>query len=168
MVVRIIINSLLQVITETSPVYKTEPVIETSVIKLTFGAREIFTTLTETQGVTTKTDYIYATKTVNNGGLGGLTAALGGLGGLGGLSGLDAQQPQDNVAALGLVPSFTVVSSPVIRDTVVTETLTEQFKITFRNQETFTTITSTNLVSTQITSFITKTQTINPLAGLLG
>ena len=34
----------------------------------------------------------------------------------------------------GLVPSFTVISSPVTRDTVVTETLTEEFKINFRNQ----------------------------------
>ena len=46
----------IQVITETTPVYKTEPVIDTSVIKLTFGAKEIFTTITETHGVTTRTD----------------------------------------------------------------------------------------------------------------
>ena len=87
------------------------------------------------------------------------------------------QQPQhqDAVPALGLgglLPSYTVVSSPVTRDTVITETLTEEFKIRFRNVETFTTITSTKLVSTQITSFITKTErvlpTANPLAGLLG
>ena len=163
-------------ITETTPVYKTEPVIETSVIKLTFGAREIFTTITETHGVTTKTDYIYATKTVNNGGgLGGLTAALGGLGQLGGSLQGQQQEAQNPLAGLqlgGLAPSFTVVSSPVTRDTVITETFTDQFKITFRNQETFTTITSTSLVSTQITSFITKTQrvlpTANPLAGFLG
>ena len=64
-------------ITESSAVYKTEPVIETSVIKLTFGAREIFTTITETAGVTTKTDYIYATKTINGGGLGGIMGIIG-------------------------------------------------------------------------------------------
>ena len=75
----------IQVITETTPVYKTEPVINTSVIKLTFGAKEIFTTITETHGVTTRTEYITATKTINNGGgLGGVTGALGGLGQLGG------------------------------------------------------------------------------------
>ena len=43
----------------------------------------------------------------------------------------------------GLLPSYTVVSSPVTRDTVVTETLTEEFKLNFRNQEIYTTITST-------------------------
>ena len=171
-------------ITETSPVYKTESVIETSVIKLNFGNREIFTTITNTNGVTTKTDYITATKTINSGGLGGLTAAFGGLGQLGGLQQQQPQlqqqpqqqpQQQEAVPALGLgglLPSYTVVSSPVTRDTVITQTLTEEFKIRFRNVETFTTITSTQLVSTQITSFITKTErvlpTANPLAGLLG
>jgi len=160
-----------QVITETTPVYKTEPVIDTSVIKLTFGAKEIFTTITETHGVTTRTDYITATKTVNGGGLGGVTAALGGLSQLG-------QQSPEQAPGLGglglggLLPSYTVVSSPVTRDTVVTETLTEEFKLNFRNQEIYTTITSTSLVTTQITSFVTKTQrvlpTANPLAGLLG
>lgn len=160
-----------QVITESSPVITTKPVIETSVLKVTFGAREILTTIVETKGVTTETDYILATKTVENGGFGGLTEALGALGGLQQAeSGDQAVAPPNPFAAL--VPSFTVISTPVTRDTVVTETVTEEFKIRFRNQETFTTITSTNLVSTQVTSFITKTQrvlpTANPFAGLLG
>ena len=34
-----------QVVTESSPVYRTEPVVETSVIRLLFGAKETFTTL---------------------------------------------------------------------------------------------------------------------------
>ena len=153
-----------QVITESSPVITTKPVIETSVLKVTFGAREILTTIVETKGVTTSTDYILATKTVENGGFGGITDALGALGGLqAGAADVQAQNP-----FAGLVPSFTLVSTPVTRDTVLTETVTEEFKIRFRNQETFTTITSTSLKSTRVTSFITKTQTINPLAGLLG
>jgi len=154
-----------QVITESSPIYKTEPVIQTSVIKLFLGAKEFYTTLTQTNGVTTKTDYVYSTRTVN-GGLGGLAGALGGLG--------QAQPtPQQPAAGLGgLLPSFTVVSSPVTRNTVITETVTEQYKIRFRNQPTLTTVTSTKLVSTQVVSFVTKTQRVapsaNPLAGLLG
>merc|ERR1712165_361132 len=99
----------------------------------------------------------------------------GGLGQLGGSLQGQHQELQNPLAGLqlgGLLPSYTVVSSPVTRDTVITETLTEEFKIRFRNVETFTTITSTQLVSTQITSFITKTErvlpTANPLAGLLG
>ena len=130
--------------------------IETSVIKLFLGAKEYFTTLTNTHGVTVKTDYILATKTINSPtGLGGLTAGL--------------EQPG---LGLGLLPSYTVVTSPVTRDTLVTQTLTEQIRITFRNVPTLTTLTSTKVVSTQVTSFVTKTErvlpTANPLAGLLG
>ena len=130
--------------------------IETSVIKLFPGAKEYFTTLTNTQGVTVKTDYILATKTINSPtGLGGLTAGL--------------EQPG---LGLGLLPSYTVVTSPVTRDSLITQTLTEQIRITFRNVPTLTTLTSTKVVSTQVTSFVTKTErvlpTANPLAGLLG
>ena len=147
----------MQVITESSPVYKTEPVIETSVIKLFLGAKEYFTTLTNTHGVTVKTDYILATKTINSPtGLGALTAGLGGL--------AEVDQPG---LGLGLLPSYTVVSSPVTRDTLVTQTLTEQIRITFRNVPTLTTLTSTKVVSTQVTSYVTKTQSLNPLAGLI-
>ena len=145
-----------EVITESSPVYKTEPVVETSVNKLFLGAKEYYTTLTNTNGVTVKTDYILSTKTINAPtGLGGLTVG-----------------PAEEQRGLGLVPSYTVLTSPVIRNTILTQTLTEEIKITFRNIPTLTTLTSTNLVSTQVTSFVTKTErvlpTVNPLAGLLG
>ena len=143
--------SVLQVVTESSPVYVTEPVIDTTVLKVFFGARETYTTLVNTAGVTTRTEYLTSTRTLAPG-----------------LAGLGQQQGVANLPALPLLPSYTVVSSPVTRDTVITQTQTEEFRITFRNVETFTTITSTKLVSTQITSFITQTQTVNPLAGLLG
>merc|ERR1712241_1523749 len=102
-----------QVVTESSPVLVTEPVVETSVIRLLFGAKETFTTLIQTLGVRTSTDYVLTTRTLGGGGL-----ALP-----------NTQLP--NLAAL--VPSFTVVTSSVTRDTTVTQTLTEQTRITFRN-----------------------------------
>jgi len=160
-----------QVITESSPIYKTEPVIQTSVIKLFLGAKEFFTTLTQTNGVTIKTDYVYSTRTVN-GGLGGLAGALGGFGQLGGSQPTPQQQPQQGLGGVFGGPSYKLVSSPVTRNTVLTETYTEQYKIRFRNQPTLTTVTSTRLVSTQVVSFVTQTQRVNPsanpLAGLLG
>ena len=121
--------------------------VETSVIRLLFGAKETFTTLVQTVGVTTSTDYILTTKT--------LPAPR--------LPGANQQLP--NLAAL--VPSFTLVTSPVTRDTLVTQTHTEQIRITFRNIPTLTTLTSTKVVSTQVTSYVTKTQSLNPLAGLI-
>ena len=133
--------------TESSPVLVTRPVVETSVIRLLFGAKETFTTLIQTAGVTTSTDYVLTTKTLAGAGL-----AL-------------ANKQLPNLAAL--VPSFTLVSSPVTRDTLVTQTLTEQIRITFRNIPTLTTLTSTKVVSTQVTSYVTKTQSLNPLAGLI-
>ena len=133
--------------TESSPVLVTRPVVETSVIRLLFGAKETFTTLIQTAGVTTSTDYVLTTKTLAGAGL-----AL-------------ANKQLPNLAAL--VPSFTLVSSPVTRDTLVTQTLTEQIRITFRNVPTLTTLTSTKVVSTQVTSYVTKTQSLNPLAGLI-
>ena len=150
-----------KVVTESSPVYKTEPVVQTSVIKLFLGAKEFYTTVTQPAGLTTKTDYVYTTRTVS-GGIGGIAGALGHLGG-----------PQQAAPALGgVLPSYTLVTSPVTRDTVLTKTVTEQYKIRFRNQPTLTTVTSTQVVSTQVVSYVTKTvrvsQTVNHIPGLLG
>ena len=148
-------------VTESSPVYKTEPVVESSVLQLFLGAKEFFTTLTSTVGFTTKTDYVLSTRTV----------AGGGLGGLGALGGLQPQAPtQQAPRGIGglLGGGIKIVSSPVTRDTVITETNTEEFKVIFRNRPTYTTLTSTTLVTTQVVSFVTQTVTSNPLAGLLG
>ena len=125
----------------------TKPVVETSVIRLLFGAKETFTTLIQTVGLTTSTDYVLTTRTLPSPGLAG------------------ANQQLPNLAAL--VPSFTLVTSPVTRDTLVTQTHTELIRITFRNIPTLTTLTSTKVVSTRVTSYVTKTQSLNPLAGLI-
>jgi len=149
-----------QVVTESSPIYKTEPVIESSVIKIILGAKEILTTLVSTVGFTTKTDYVLSTRTVAGGGLGGLSGALGGL----------QQSPNRRLGGLGglLGAPVKIITSPVTRDTVITETNTEEFKVMFRNRPTYTTLTSTTLVTTQVVSYVTQTVTSNPLAGFLG
>jgi len=157
-----------QVVTESKPVYRTETVFETSKIKLFQGAKEFTTTLVNAAGVTTITDYELTTKTINPG--------FGGLGS--GLSGTQQSPTPGSPLGAGsplgglFQPSYTVVSSPVIRNTVQTQTITEELRVIFRNAPKLTTITSTKLVSTQVTSFITKTQrvqpTANPFAGLLG
>lgn len=77
-----------------------------------------------------------------------------------------------NPAIGPLVPSTTLVSSPVIQNTVLTETETQHYRILFRNRPITTTLTSTRLVTTQMTSFVTETITLQPpsplLAGILG
>ena len=96
-----------QVVTDSSPVYKTEPVVESSVLQLFLGAKEFFTTLTSTVGFTTRTDYVLSTRVVSGGGLGGLAGVLGGL----------QQRPQQAPQGLGgfLGGGVKIVSSPVTR-----------------------------------------------------
>ncbi|XP_023340559.1 cell wall protein DAN4 [Eurytemora carolleeae] len=165
-----------QVVTESTPVLRTETVYETNTIKLFQGAKEFTTLVTNVVGLTTITDYDYSTSTVAPGlGFGGISG-LGNLGGLSGLNGLQGGLNLNNGDSPNnggfLQPSFTVVSSPVIRNTVETQTFTQELKITFRNIPTLTTITSTSVVSTQVTSYVTRTQrvspTANPFAGFLG
>ena len=76
--------------------YITEPLVSTTVLKVFFGARETYTTLVNTQGMTTKTDFVITTKTINNNS-GGLGAA--------------------NLPALAqaIMPSYTLVTEPVTR-----------------------------------------------------
>ena len=136
--------------------YKTETVYATSTIPLFLGAKKFFTTLTQAIGVTTKTEFETTTQTVN---------AASGL-----LGGLNFQQPQAAVPAAA--PGFIVTSEPVIKDTMVPSTVTKEIRITFRNTPTVTTLTSTTLVSSQITSYVTRTvraqPTLGPGAGLAG
>ena len=146
-------------VTESSPIYKTEPVVESSVIQLFLGAKEFFTTLSSTVGFTIKTDYVLSTRTVAGGGLGGLAA-------LQGLQPRAAQAPQGLGGFLG--QAVKIVSSPVTRDIVLTEVNTEEIKLIFRNRPTTTFLVSTTLVTTQFVSYTTQTVTSNPLAGLLG
>ena len=158
--------------------YKTETLYSTSTIPLFLGAKKFFTTLTQAVGVTTKTEYETTTQTVNN---------ANGFGNFG--SGLNFNQQQQQRPAGGQIAApvaaagggFIVTSEPVIRDTQVPSTVTKEIRITFRNTPTVTTLTSTTLVQTQITSYITRTVRnqptlspgsgfggFNPLAALLG
>lgn len=73
--------------------------------------------------------------------------------------------------ALPLVPSTTIVSSPVVQSTVITQTDTQQYRILFRNRPITTTLTNTKLITTLATNYITETVTLlpsNPLMGILG
>jgi len=69
-------------------------------------------------------------------------------------------------AAPSIPPAFIETSHEVIKDTVIPSTIYKEIKITFRNSPTTTTLTSVTMVSTQITSYVTKTvrsqATLNP------
>ena len=76
-----------------------------------------------------------------------------------------------------------VTSEAVVKDTVIPSTITKEIKITFRNTPTITHLTSTTMVSTRVTEYVTKTvapggigggpgsnaaPAFNPLAALFG
>ena len=159
--------------TKSTPVVRTETVYATSTIPLFLGNKKFYTTLTQSIGMTTITDYEYQTESV----LAPTQGAFPGLFGGGASRG-----------AAGLQPSFTVTSSPVVKDTVVPTTILKEIKITLRNRPLTTTLTTVSSVSTQVTSYVTKTVQatanilpsvnplnfqggaggLNPLAALLG
>ena len=160
------------IITKSIPTYKTETVYATSTIPLFLGAKKFFTTLTQSIGMTTITEYETQTQSVSPGGGNG----LGGLNLFGGFG----NQPQASAPAFaGNIfapkPAFTITSEAIVKDTVIPTTIYKDVKITFRNRPTTTTLTSTSMISTQITSYVTKTvplsqvnPTLNPFSGGLG
>lgn len=140
-------------INPSKPVLRTETVFTTKSVPIFFGNKKMYTTVTSAVGVTTLTDYVAATgASVAN------TAHPAA-----GLSPVGAYNPLGGLAALQ--PSFTVTSQPVIRETVLPSTITKEVRITFRNTPTLTTLTSTKMVSTQVTQFVTKTVRVTPSIG---
>ena len=158
------------IITKSIPTYKTETVYATSTIPLFLGAKKFFTTLTQSIGLTTLTEYETQTQSVSPFGGNG----IGGLNLFGGAQ-LQASAPAFPGNLLDPKPGFTITSEPIIKDTVIPTTIYKSVKITFRNKPTTTTLTSTSTISTQITSYVTKTiplsqvnPTLNPFGGGLG
>jgi hypothetical protein len=147
-----------EVITETKPIYRTETAYETDTIKLFYGASSFYSTLTRSVSMTTITDYEYATKTVGNG-LGRLPFA----GNTQNKNVID----ESPLAALpfggfGIQPAVTVVTDTITKNTVVPSVFEESYRIRFRNEFVFTTITSTTQVSTQLTEYVTRTKRVSP------
>jgi hypothetical protein len=67
-------------------------------------------------------------------------------------------------ATIAAAPAFIETSQEVIVDTVIPSTIFKEIKITFRNSPTTTTLTSVTMVSTKVTSYVTKTVRAQPTA----
>ena len=61
-----------------------------------------------------------------------------------------------------------LTSEAVVKDTVIPSTITKEIKITFRNTPTITHLTSTTMVSTRVTEYVTKTVAPGGLGGAPG
>ena len=148
-----------QVVTETKPIFRTETAYETQTLKLFRGAEAFLTTLTNPVGLTTITDYEYHTRTVSPG-IGALPSPVHH--GTNNNRKVIDTSPVAPFGGGGIKPSLTVVTSTVTHNTVVPSVFMESYRIRFRNEFIYTTITSTTMVSTQLTSYVTKTQKVAP------
>lgn len=131
-----------QVITTSRPVVKLETVYESHIVSLFNGVSTTLSTISRPVGTVTKTDYEYGTSTIS------------------GLPGLPPQLPQGLPAINPLFPQppaaqYSVTSTPVVTQTIVTQIESKVLKLTFGAKTAYTTITSTRVVPTVLTTFVT-------------
>lgn len=141
----------LQVITTSKPVLKFETVFESHVIPIFNGLSTIMSTISKPLATVTKTEYEYGTST---------------------LPGLPVPQipqiPQVNPLFPQAQPQFTVTSTPVVTQTVITETDSKVLKLTFGAKTAYTTILSTRVVPTILTTYLTASVAVQPTAAFPG
>lgn len=124
-----------QVITTSRPVVRTADVIRTETVPIWDGVKTIYSTITRTKGTTVVTETEYGTTTVP--------------------APVNPLFPQQQ---------FTVVSSPVVTEVTTTSTELRIYRIIFRAQTTYTTVTSTSVFPTLVTTYVSSTVPIQPTA----
>ncbi|XP_046665846.1 uncharacterized protein LOC124357826 [Homalodisca vitripennis] len=144
-----------QVITQSRPVIRMETIYESHVIPLFNGQSTIFSTLSRPIATVSKTEYEYVTSTLP------MQQPL--LPQQQPLNPLLQQQPQIN-PLLPQQPQFAVTSTPVVTQTVVTETDSKVLKLTFGAKTAYTTLFSTRVVPTQLTTYLTASVPVQPTA----
>ncbi|XP_055532107.1 mucin-2 isoform X2 [Wyeomyia smithii] len=133
------------VITSSKPVVKLETVYESHVLPIINGQNTILSTISRPIGTITKTNYEVVTTTL---------PAL----------------PIPPIPQLNPFqqPQVTLQSTPVVTQTVVTETNSKVLKLTFGAKTAYTTLYSTTVVPTQLTTYVTQSVPIQPTAAFPG
>lgn len=153
------------VITTSRPVLRYETVFETHALPVVNGGSTYYTTLSRPVGTVTRTDYELVTTT------------------------LAVPQPQQQLLPTPLFPqqpslfpqptlfpqqqqqpslfpqqqpSFAITSTPVVTQSMVTQTDSRVLKLTFGAKTAYTTIYSSSVVPTQVTSYITQSVAVQP------
>lgn len=147
-----------QVVTTSKPVIKIETVYESHVIPIINGANTILSTISKVVGTVTKTDYEYGTSVLPSLPM----APIQQIPQIPQLPQIP-QIPQIN-PLFQQQPQFSVISSPLVQTTVVTETASKILKLTFGAKTAYTTVYSTNLKPTVLTTFITNSVPVQPTA----
>jgi hypothetical protein len=130
-----------QVITTSRPVLKVETVYESHVLPVINGASTSYSTISRPVATVSKTEYEYGTSTlpvppVNQ------------------INPLFPQQQQQ----------FALTSTPVVTQTVVTETDSKVLKLTFGAKTAYTTLLSTKVIPTVLTTYVTASVPLQPSA----
>lgn len=136
------------VITTSKPVFKIETVYDTHVLPIVNGANTIFSTLSRPIGTVTKTDYEMVTSSL---------PALP-----------IAPIPQVNPLFPQQQPQFQLQSTPIITQTMLTQTNSKVLKLTFGAKTAYTTLFSTTVVPTQLTTYLTQSIPVQPTAAFPG
>lgn len=153
------------VITTSRPVLRFETVFETHALPVVNSGSTYYTTLSRPVGTVTKTDYELVTTTLAipqpqfppQATLFPQQASL--------FPPQQQQQsmfPQQQPPLFPQQPSFAITSTPVITQSMVTQTDSKVLKLTFGAKTAYTTIYSSSVVPTQVTSYITQSVAVQP------
>lgn len=135
------------VVTSSTPIVKIETIYDTHVLPIINGASTIFTTLSRPIGTVTKTDYEM------------ITSSLPAL----------PIPPLPPVNPLfPAQPQFQVQSTPIVTQTMLTQTNSKVLKLTFGAKTAYTTLFSTTVVPTMLTTYLTQSIPVQPTAAFPG
>uniref|UniRef100_A0A182JUW9 DUF4758 domain-containing protein n=1 Tax=Anopheles christyi TaxID=43041 RepID=A0A182JUW9_9DIPT len=136
------------VITSSKPVFKLETVYESHVLPIINGANTILSTISRPIGTITKTSYELVTTTLPSLPIPPIPQ----------LNPLLLQQQQQQQQSLQ------IQSTPVVTQTIVTETNSKVLKLTFGAKTAYTTLYSTTVVPTVLTTYLTQSVSVQPTA----
>ncbi|KAF7268989.1 hypothetical protein GWI33_017941 [Rhynchophorus ferrugineus] len=138
-----------QIITTSRPVLKVETLYETHVLPVTQGHNTILSTISKIKGTYTKTDFEYGTSTIPPAFPPQPIPQIPQIPQFPQLNPLLPQPP------INQQPQFTVTSSPVTQNTIITQTNSKVLKLTFGARTALTTVFSTTVIPTVLTTYMT-------------
>lgn len=127
-------------VTSSKPILRVETAYETFVLPIFNAGSTIFSTISRPTATVTKTEYEYVTNT------------------------LPSMQPSAFNPLFPPQPSFQIATTPLITQTMLTETDSKVLKLTFGAKTAYTTVYSTKVTPTILTTYITNSIPIQPTA----
>ncbi|XP_061394529.1 mucin-2-like [Musca vetustissima] len=137
-------NLFPNIITNSRPVIKLETIWDSYVVPITNGPSTFYRTLSKAKGVVEKTEYVVDTTTVP--------------------APILPPTSLPNPFLLPQLQQFQTITSPVVQQTVVTQTESKVLKLTFGAKTAYTTLYSTHVVPTVQTTYVTTSVPVQPTA----